>query len=286
MRGRAGAMAGLIALILPWASPVAAQSLAVPGGRNDTPIEITAERGIEWQQQSQAYVARGNARAVQGDVTVESDTLTAFYRKDGESSTRIWRLDADGNVRIRSPDETARGDKAVYDVEKEVLVLTGRNLQLDTQDARITARDSIEYWRARNMAVARGDAVAIRGKDRLRADILTAHFRTDAKPKGKTKGKAASTGQLRRIDAFDNVLVSTPDEIVRARKGVYNVSTGIVTVSGAVKITRGKNQLNGEYGEVNLNTGISRLLGTGKTPVRGMVTPTRPDKAPPAGRPQ
>ncbi|MEC7396213.1 MAG: LptA/OstA family protein, partial [Pseudomonadota bacterium] len=63
-----------------------------------------------------------------------------------------------------------------------------------------------------------------------------------------------------------------PTEIVRAEKGVYNVRTGIVKLHENVKITRGKTQLNGNEAEVNLNTGISRLIG-GKGRVRGLIRP-------------
>ena len=53
----------------------------------------------------------------------------------------------------------------------------------------MTARDSLEYYEAEKLAVARGDAIAVRKLDRLRADLLIAHFAEAAaimaaKPKG------------------------------------------------------------------------------------------------------
>ena len=52
---------------------------------------------------------------------------------------------------------------------------------------------------------------------------------------------------------------------------------GLATLSGNVKITRGENQLNGAVAEVNLNTGISRLLSNrgaqNGSRVRGLFTP-------------
>ena len=75
-----------------------------------------------------------------------------------------------------------------------------------------------------------------------------------------------------RIDAFGNVLVSTGSEIARSNEGVYNPQTEIATLCGNVKITRGKNQLNGACAEVNLKTGRSRLLGRGQR-VKGIFEP-------------
>jgi lipopolysaccharide export system protein LptA len=254
--------AGAVALmLLSGFQPAQAQGIGLPGQSSDRPIEINADEGIEWQQNTKAYIARGNARAAQGDVAVHADTLTAYYRENEGGSTDIWRIDAIGRVRIVTPTQKAFGDKGVYDVDNGVLVLTGK-VRMETETDRITARDSLEYWEKRNLAVARGNAIAERGENKLRADVLTAHFRKDAKGKSRVS----------KVDAFDNIVITTPDEIVRSNRGVYDVETGIAKLTGSVKITRGTNQLNGEYAEVNLNTGVSRLFGRGGG-VRGIFTP-------------
>lgn len=244
-------------------TPAGSQGIGLPGQSNDRPIEINADQGIEWQQKTKAYIARGNARAVQGDVAVHAETLTAYYRENSGGGTDIWRIDAIDKVRIVTPTQRAFGDKGIYDVDNGVLVLTGR-VRMETETDRITARDSLEYWEKRNLAVARGNAVAARGQNKLRADVLTAHFRKDAQGKSRVS----------QVDAFDNVVITTPDEIVRSNRGVYDVETGIAKLTGSVKITRGTNQLNGEYAEVNLNTGVSRLFGRGGG-VRGIFTPDK-----------
>ena len=254
----------LAVAVLGFGGAALAQGVGLPGQSGDKPIEINAEQGIEWQQRNKAYIARGNARAAQGDVAVHADVLTAYYRETDAGGTDIWRIDAEGNVRIVTPTQRAFGDKAVYDVDNGVLVLTGK-VRLDTETDRITARDSIEYWEKRNLAVARGNAIAIRGENRLRADVLTAHFAKDK------KGKA----RVRQVDAFDNIVITTPDEIVRSSRGIYDVETGIATLTGSVKITRGTNQLNGAYAEVNLNTGVSRIFGRGRGGVQGIFTPEK-----------
>lgn len=242
-------------------SAVQAQGIGLPGQSRNTPLEINADEGIEWQQKTQAYIARGNARAAQGDVAVHADTLTAYYREKQGGGTTIWRIDAENKVRIVSPTQRAFGDKGIYDVDNGILVLTG-NVRMETDTDRITARDSLEYWEKRSLAVARGNAIAERGENKLRADVLTAHFVKDAKGKSRVK----------QVDAFDNIVITTPDEIVRSDRAVYDVETGIAKLTGSVKITRGTNQLNGEYAEVNLNTGVSRLFGRGGG-VRGIFTP-------------
>ena len=237
--------------LLGLTGPSAAQRAVV--SNSGGPVEINADNGIEWQRDTKAYIARGNARAAQSGIEVLADTLMAFYR-DGnkDDDQEIFRIDADGNVRVRTKSEKAFGDKGVYHVDQAVFVLVGTNLRLETNSAIITARETLEYWDKRNLAVARGEAIVVGSDGRLRADILTAHI--------------AKTGKrnIDRIDAFGNVLVSTGSEIARSNEGVYNPQTEIATLCGNVRITRGKNQLNGSCAEVNLKTGRSHLLGRGQ----------------------
>lgn len=240
-----------------------AQGIGLPSQGSKVPLEINADNGIEWHQKTKQYIARGNASATQGDVSVFGDTLVAHYRKSKTGKTDIWRIDANGHVRIVSPTQTAYADKGVYVVDDGVMVLTGKNIRLVTPTDRITARDSLEYWEKRNMAVARGNAVVSRADKRLRADVLTAHFKRDET--GKT--------QVTRINAFDNVLVSSAQEIVQAEKAVYDVKSGVAKLAGTVKITRDGNQLNGDFAEVNLKTGVSRLYSGKGGRVKGLVKP-------------
>ncbi len=211
-------------------------------------------------------MARGHARAAQGDSAVHADVLTAYYAggKNEGKATQITRIDAEGNVRLTSPNGTATGTKAVYDVAKGVLVLTGRPV-LVTKTDRITASQSLEFWRDKNLMVARGDARAVRADRQLAADVLTAHLAKDAK----------GQDQITRIDGFGHVVVSQPGEIARATQGVYNLQTGIATLTGSVKITRGQNQLNGDRAIVNMNTGKSRLLSAPGAPVHGILVPEK-----------
>ncbi len=258
--GRACLLAML--MLLP---AVTATAQLLQGGDDNVPVTVEADNGIEWIRDSKTYVARGNAKAVRGDTTVTADVLRARYREKPDGTSEIFRLVAEGNVVIATPRERATGDKAVYDLDRANVVLTGQNLQFRNGQDLITARDSLEYWQQRQVAVARGDATATRERQKIRADALTAFF---------VESKKGGTA-LNRVDAEGNVVITTPEEVARGREGVYNADKGTATLTGDVRITRGKNQLNGERAIVNLNTGISRLLPAGKDGgrVKGLFTP-------------
>lgn len=245
-----------------------AQSLAqgISGlQESDEPLEINADDGIEWQRDNQVYIARGNARAAQGDVELFAETLTAHYRKKDDGSTEIYQIDADGKVRIVTTQEEAFGDHATYSVDSGKFVLTGNDVRLVAEQDTITARDSLEYWEREQIAVARGDAVAIREDKRIRADQLVARL------------VEAETGksEIERVDAEGNVQISTETEFVSANSGIYFVTREFAELTGDVKITRDENQLNGEFAEVNLKTGNSTLKPKPDDRIRAILVPNQ-----------
>lgn len=287
---RAGLAAALAALLL--GGTAFAQGIDLSQGG---PVEVTAVDGIEWRQQEQVVIARGQARAVRGGVTVEADRLLARYRPRGGAGAtearapaegptgggEIWRLEAEGNVVVTSETDRAEGDRAVYDMDQAVMVMTGNALRLTTPDNTLTARDSVEYWSARRMAVARGNAVVVANDGRrVRADTLVAHF-AEAPPAGAQRPQrpaAAPAGtpapsSIDRVEAFGNVEIRTAEEVVRGDRGVYSPNSGMARLLGQVRITRGENTLSGQEAIVNMQTGVARLVSAPGARVQGLVVP-------------
>ncbi|MCW3474847.1 LptA/OstA family protein [Limobrevibacterium gyesilva] len=297
------------------ARPAAAQQLDLSSGG---PVEVTASGGFEWRDQEQKVIATGDARAVRGNVTVVADRLIALYRKKAAGSpapaqaqpagatetdtggSEVYRLEAEGNVRIYSPTDEAQGDKAVYDIDQAVLVLTGRNLKLTTPQQVLTARDSMEYWSQQHMAVGRGNAVVVTTDGRrVSADTLVGYTTPPetsagqeparpvaAKANDAKAGQAdplTASGKLQRVEAFGNVEVRTQTDTVRGDRGVYVPDTGMARIIGHVRITHGQNQLNGPAADVNMKTGIAHMISDPGQRVQGLIMPNDANAA--AGAP-
>lgn len=327
----------LLGIGLGWGGHAQAQQLDLSHGG---PIDITSTDGIEWRQAEQQVIARGNARAVRGNVTVSADRLIAWYRKKGSTETagkgaadkaasdgphppqgqlqrsarqtgsnqaagatgggisglaadpsgeetEIYRLQAEGNVLIFTQTDRAQGDRAIYDLDHTVLVLTGRSLKLTTPNNVLSARDDLEYWPQKHMAVARGQAVVVTNDaKRVAADTLVAYTQDAPVPAAATgvsggvtraaqssDDPLVSSGKLDRVEAFDHVSVRTTTDTVTADRGVYVPNTGMARLAGNVQITRGQNQLNGAEADVNMKTGIARLIANSAGRVHGLVMP-------------
>jgi lipopolysaccharide export system protein LptA len=229
-----------------------AQSMDLLGGGagSNAPITIDAKGGISWNQKEQVFIAAGPAKATRGDMVLDSDELRAYYRPTASGSSEAYRLDAVGHVRITSPGRVATGGHAVYDVDKAVIVLKdGHPVTLTAGQDVITTTGQLEFWDQRDLAVARGEALAIRADKRISANVLTAHFVTNK----------AGKNEIGRLEAFDNVVITTKTEKVYSDRAAYNVPTGLARLTGSVKIKRGNNVINGCSADIDLNTGVSRL---------------------------
>lgn len=268
-------------------------------GGKGLPVNITADNGIEWRQAAHVYIARGNVKAVRGTLTVYADEMRAYYRpvkkpgtarpapkpptKPGlpgaqadEGPTEVYRLEAIGNVRFVTPTQTGYGDRADYDIDTTMLVMTGRHLKIVTPHDILTARDSIEWYDNRQLGVARGHAVDLHDGKTLAADVLLA---TIVHPPGQE-------AHASRIDGRGNVFVSSKDQIGRGDTGVYDVKSGVVTLTGHVRLTRGKDEMRGNYGVVDVNRDIGYLLprapgvNRGDNRVEALIVPDAKNGAP------
>lgn len=292
---RFGLLVATIALALPFAA--AAQQLDLSHGG---PIDISASDGIDWRQDRQIVVAHGDARATRGDVTVLADTLTAWYRPKAGATpppsgpqpasatpdtggSEIYKVEALGNVRILSKTDQVVGDKAIFDIDQSVLVMTGRNMKLSTPTQILTARDTLEYWAQKHMAVARGNAVALTNDARrIAADTLVAYTAPSEPAAAPAKPAPAAappddpigaSGKLQKMEAFGHVSIRTSTDTVTGDRGVYVPDTGLAWLEGHIHITRGQNQLNGAEAIVNMKTGVARLVSSGAGRVQGLVLP-------------
>jgi lipopolysaccharide export system ATP-binding protein len=129
----------MAALMLLAATPGAWAQQGGAGGNR--PVEIVADKLVV-DQDRQLATFSGNVDAVQGDMNLRANQLRVFYveqdeprdqgkprRGDGAdasaSDQSIRRIEAEGDVLLTRPGETAEGDAGVYDPIKRTLVLEG-----------------------------------------------------------------------------------------------------------------------------------------------------------------
>lgn len=254
-------------------SPTAARSQPLLGatGGGDQPLSIEADSALEWYEDLRIYVARGNAVLTQGESRLEAQTVTAHYREDADGASQIYRVIAEGGVEVSEGERLVRGDRLEYDLDTDTVVVTGDDLLLETGTETVTAKESLEYYQSDDVAVARGDVLVVSGTDTIAADLMVAEF-----------AEGADGGQaLTLLNAIGRVLITTESDIASGDEAVYNVADQFATLSGSVSLTSGDSQLNGDYAEIDLASGISRLvaLPDAEGRVRALLAPEQADGA-------
>ena len=129
-RPRSGAV--ILAAVLVQSSVAAVSGVHAQSLQHDTslPIEITAD-SLEVLRNQQIATFTGNVDAVQGDLVLSADLLRVHYADDEASAPGpagagpIQRIEAEGNVFLSSPRETAQGNAGVYDVASNQATMEG-----------------------------------------------------------------------------------------------------------------------------------------------------------------
>lgn len=142
-------------------APAMAQS--GPKLDSDAPIEIASDNLEVLQDQNKA-IFTGNVIAKQGTTTMKSSSMTVFYGNAGgaEGGKGISRIEASGKVVFVTPEETAQGDTAIYNVATKAIDLVG-NVVL-TREENILKGSALNYnMTTKRSVLSAGSTGRVRG---------------------------------------------------------------------------------------------------------------------------
>ena len=218
---------------------------------NNEPIEIFADDGIEWHKNKSKYVALGNAKALSGTLSLESDKIEAFYKENDSSNMNITEVRAKKNVVVQDKKmKITGGEYAEYKILKDYFLINGKNIILTSEKNILKSNKKLEYWRSKNIAIATGKAEAKKDNEFVvLADKLVWYLQ-----------ERNQKTTVKKLLGFNNVSIKTNNEVAFSDKAIYNDNTEICKLFGNVKLQRGESFLIGEYAEVDLRSGISKLL--------------------------
>ncbi|MBH5321233.1 LptA/OstA family protein [Aurantiacibacter sediminis] len=120
LRGLAAGLLAGGASALGFGALAGAQDLG--GIVSNEPVSWAADNG-QLQDRQNRVVLSGNVVIQQGNLRMTADRTTISYTDAG--TLRIQRINATGGVVVTRGDERARGDAAVYDFNRRVIILSG-----------------------------------------------------------------------------------------------------------------------------------------------------------------
>ncbi len=122
--GASFALTSLAILATGGGAPAQAQALA--NHDSSAPVDFAANV-IEVQDRADRVVISGNVRVTQAGMTLTAQRMTVAYTRAG--STDVNRLDASGGVTVTKGDEVAKGNVAIYDLNRRLITMVG-NVEL------------------------------------------------------------------------------------------------------------------------------------------------------------
>jgi lipopolysaccharide export system protein LptA len=128
------------------------------------PIFISSDH-MEVDRKKNTIVYKGKVVTVQGEMTMNSDALTAHYEPEMK---QIKEVIAEGKVNVTQGDRVATGAKAVFNQKEQTLVLTG-NPVVRQGNSQISGT-RITFYIEQDRAVAEG------GNQRVKATIFPGEF--------------------------------------------------------------------------------------------------------------
>lgn len=123
-----------------------------------TSLEVVSDRMIAQQDKSMVEFI-GNARATREDSIVSADSIKIFFHTaetKQEAQNNVKEIVSTGNVEYTSGERKAFADKAVYTVETEILVLTGKSPRLVTGESHVTGK-KITLFRKEDKVLVESD---------------------------------------------------------------------------------------------------------------------------------
>lgn len=115
---------------LSWIANSSAQSFsgAFEGMSNSNePVQIEADR-LEVTDANGIAVFKGNVAVVQGTTILKTRALKVYYSRENKTSApggNVRKIEATGEVAVRSGDQKATADRAIVDMKAQIATLTG-----------------------------------------------------------------------------------------------------------------------------------------------------------------
>lgn len=130
--------------------------------------------------------------------------------------------------------------------------------------------DGLEVLQKDQIALFTGNVIANQADTEIKADSMKVFYGA------KDKASNPDAPSISKIEVVGNVRIKTKAEIASGQEGVYDVTSGMVTLTGNVSLTKDGNIIKGGSLLIDLNKGYSKIINDGKSEggrVRGLFTP-------------
>jgi lipopolysaccharide export system protein LptA len=134
--------------------------------------------------------------------------------------------------------------------------------------------DRMDAFNEKKMVVFSGNAVATQGDKEIRSDRLLLYYKKEAGKKDKIGAKAIEgTGDLDKIEAKGNVIVTQKARVATGEEAVYLQDSGQIIMTGHPTLRDGKNFIKGDKVIVFVNEDRGVVESDSKKRVKAVIYP-------------
>ncbi len=134
--------------------------------------------------------------------------------------------------------------------------------------------DRMDAYNEKKLVIFSGNAVATQGDKELKADQLLLYYKKEPGKKDKIGDKAMEgTGDLEKIEAKGNVIVTQKEKIATGEEAVYFQDSGQIVMTGNATLRDGKNIITGDKVTVFVNEDRGIVEADQKKRVKAIIYP-------------
>ena len=196
---------------------------------DDGNIDITADIGYFTQQENVLELENNVKAVVHEKTTIHTERVV--YDFNNEFGYGKEPIEAVGDW------GTLKAPEFTFDKKSDILTLIGYH-EITSQKGVLTAEKETKVFQRENRTESLGNAVLQQENNKVRADKIIAFF-TDKSHK-----------ELKRIEAYGNVIITTPTEYATGKEGYFEAETGKLELfgeNGIVLIKRENNTLQAKH---------------------------------------
>lgn len=139
--------------------------------------------------------------------------------------------------------------------------------------------DRMDAYNEKKLVIFSGNAVATQGDKEIKSDKLFLYYKKEAGKKDKVGAKEIEeTGDLEKIEAKGNVIVTQQKKVATGDEAVYFQDSGQIIMTGNAMLRDGKNQIKGDKVIVYVNEDRGVVECDPKKRVKAIIYPQEKDE--------
>jgi lipopolysaccharide export system protein LptA len=132
----------------------------------------------------------------------------------------------------------------------------------------------MDAFNEKKLVVFSGNAVATQGDKEIKSDRLLLYYKKEAGKKDKVGAKEVEgTGDLEKIEAKGNVVVTQKERVATGDEAVYFQDSGQIIMTGNATLRDGKNLIKGDKVTVFVNEDRGVVESDPKKRVKAVIYP-------------